>query len=64
MSKDDSLKCISLLTINLEILTAVWKRPHLHVQKVVLQNLLDVRETIRKAYIAEQEPQIESPGEA
>lgn len=58
MSKEDGLKVISQCSTIIGILEKKWPRPQSTFEAAVLQTLLNIRETVRRAY------EIESPGEA
>lgn len=62
MNKSDSLKCISWLSSVIGILEGRWERPHTDIEVAIIQQLLGIREMIRKAYEEDQHPKIERPG--
>lgn len=55
MSKNDSLKIISQLSTVIGRMEGKWPRPQSEMEAATIQTLLDVRETVRKAYEQAQE---------
>jgi hypothetical protein len=55
MSSDDALKCISYLSGVIGLLEGKWPRPQSALEAAILKQLLDVRETVRAAYEAQED---------
>lgn len=54
MSRDEYLKMIDQFSMIIGLLEHKWQRPHSDLETVVMQTLLQMRETIRKAYVAQE----------
>ena len=55
MSRYDALKIISYTSDVIGLLEGKWERPHTGLEVAILKQLLDVRETVRRAYEVDNE---------
>ena len=52
MTKDDMLKMLDQFSMIIGCLEHKWQRPQSELEALILQMLLDMRETVRRAYEA------------